>query len=337
MAARRPQICFLSQTCTKSSLFGNVLCLHSISSGVPALFSERAFIEACLHGTRPSYRARINIIGHSGAGKTSLTRRLLGKSFQRREKTTEGIATHRVEFVTEESAKQTWTEAELDTEDLVREFCKEVSLKIQQPGIYTQHNAASPQEKNPEASPSSSKNPSAESSSDGALSETSPLDQPPKLEMFEVNPELLQQAMSGQEDLEPKEKKSVIQRISNAVGLSKASDAYREMQQVGVLQLWDFGGQTEFYTTHHMFMDAQAVNIVVMDISKQLSSEVRSEGLVKGIPSTAEDFFCYWLRSIQNQADEKRVEPTVLLVLTHKDQISSRHVKSHIDSFKLVW
>ncbi len=91
---------------------------------------SRAFLEACQYGTHSSYRARINIIGHSGAGKTSLTRRLLGHKFQKEEESTDGIETHRIEFnLTDELNKRKeliWQEAKLKTEKLEAIFNEDV-------------------------------------------------------------------------------------------------------------------------------------------------------------------------------------------------------------------
>ncbi len=107
----------------------------------------QAFLEACRHGTHPSYRARINIIGHSGAGKTSLTRRLLGQKFQKEEESTDGIETHRIEFdlkqvqgekSEEEGQETSWKESVLKTELLARIFNEDVVLRTTSPNFHTE-------------------------------------------------------------------------------------------------------------------------------------------------------------------------------------------------------
>ena len=50
-----------------------------------------------------------------------------------------------------------------------------------------------------------------------------------------------------------------------------------QQKQTGKLRLWDFGGQTEFYATHHMFLDPDSFNIVVLDISKDMKSDLRKK------------------------------------------------------------
>ncbi len=116
----------------------------------------------------------------------------------------------------------------------------------------------------------------------------------------------------------------------------------------GVLRLWDFGGQTEFYTTHHMFLESDAINIIAMDASKHLQSKVvptqRKENI--SIPITQEEFLCYWLRSIEAKAksseEEKQMNPQIILVFTHVDMITHMQkaqfledVKHTLDKFNL--
>ncbi len=84
-----------------------------------------AYQDACKHGTKPSFRARINIVGHSGAGKTTLTKRLLGKAFMDQYNPTDGIEMHLVKFDPEE-LKQTWEEEQSKADDLSKEFNKEI-------------------------------------------------------------------------------------------------------------------------------------------------------------------------------------------------------------------
>ncbi len=102
----------------------------------------QAFQEACQHGTHPSYRARIKVIGHSGAGKTSLTRRLLGQKFQEKEESTDGIETHRIEFDLYESpdSLNSWVEADLKPEKLAAHFSREVFQRKKV--ISVQHDAS---------------------------------------------------------------------------------------------------------------------------------------------------------------------------------------------------
>ncbi len=83
-----------------------------------------------------------------------------------------------------------------------------------------------------------------------------------------------------------------------------------------------------------MFLDADAIIIIVMDISKPLKEKLnKDKDAVEAVPQTPEDFLCYWLRSIQAKASEKNVEANILLVLTHKDTISGSQPSSYIKDF----
>ncbi len=278
------------------------------------IFSEseriaKAFLEACQHGTHPSYRARINIIGHSGAGKTSLTRRLLGQKFQKEEESTDGIETHRIEFNVNESPLDhiVWSEAELDPVKLVAIFSEDVLERSAQSADQQG------QQKQGQEQPKIGQ-------------ET--IDE---LRIYSEKKEDEKHAVKGREV--PAE---VIP--SNRPHYSENTDTNQEAEETikGVLRLWDFGGQTEFYTTHHMFLDADAINIIVMDISKPLKEKLCKDNdkvQAVGVPQTAEEFFCYWLRSIQTKASQKNVEQNILLVLTHRDIISGSQPSSYIQDF----
>lgn len=54
----------------------------------------------------------------------------------------------------------------------------------------------------------------------------------------------------------------------------------------GILPLWDFGGEHEFYTTHQAFLTRRAVYIAVYDISKNLEEEQgrRRRGRIRAVP-----------------------------------------------------
>ena len=37
------------------------------------------------------------------------------------------------------------------------------------------------------------------------------------------------------------------------------------------LRLWDLGGQNDFLTTHHLFLDVEATTVIVMDVTKEFN------------------------------------------------------------------
>ncbi len=286
----------------------------------------QAFLEACKHGTCPSYRARINIIGHSGAGKTSLTRRLLGQKFQKEEESTDGIETHRIEFDLKKGDKSSWRERELNTETLMESFKQEFQLRQKDLNagkepmtLQLLHQSQAAVRVSPELKGS----PREQTTHQTAVATEN---FPSGLKLFEP-PKLSQKDLKEIEGLqEGTGLSATFSRILKKLGNSQD-------QAKAVLSLWDFGGQTEFYTTHHMFLDADAINIIVMDISKPLKEKMCKDNdkvQLVGVPQTPEEFLCYWLRSIQAKAEEKKIDPNILLVLTHKDTISGSQSSSYI-------
>ena len=115
------------------------------------------------------------------------------------------------------------------------------------------------------------------------------------------------------------------------------------------ISIWDFGGQVQFYATHHMFLDPKLVYILVLDITKDLDSEVPTQfmGMFNcrevGIPKTVREFFDYWLNTIHWQAKHgaqnnhkgsTKLLPPVLIVLTHEDMIAGPDKETYIAKFK---
>ncbi len=315
--------------------------LISFSSVLQVLYSvseseklAQAFLEACQHGTHPSYRARINIIGHSGAGKTSLTRRLLRQKFQKGEESTDGIETHRIEFDFGDSplGPIVWSEAELEPEHLSKQFSSKVlqergkidekteqSTSVQSLELDKRMNIT----KTKRTLEDTKTQPGTHSQRRKLAADSTVVHEPqahsrPMPQTAGVRQEIIDQ----------------LKAASKAVSASPQVQSTNEVK--GVIRLWDFGGQTEFYTTHHMFLDADAINIIVMDISKPLKSKLipkeRSE--VVGIPSTQEEFLCYWLRSIQASAEAKQKKSKTILVFTHLDMIPRKQSQQYVDDFK---
>ncbi len=222
----------------------------------------RAFLEACQHGTHPSYRARINIIGQSGAGKTSLTRRLLEQKFQMfqmKEESTDGIETHRIEFDLMEGdyQGQIWQEAELKPEKLVKIFSEDVleSRSSENASATEQHYSAYDSE--------------GSSISENVIEELQAFEA-----QAEIEKEREQQAKEAElmaKEKREREKEKEQKQFVNQLKMwfaSKMSLQQKQTQNMfsgidelhkeemeptkGVLRLWDFGGQRVLHHTSHV-------------------------------------------------------------------------------------
>ncbi len=463
-------------------------------------FSAESYQEALKHGQQPSYRARINIIGHSGAGKTTLTRRLLGEAFTEDIGSINGIETHRVEVDLTEGS--TWSESILSSTALQREKLQQLARCVQPPTEEVPPSATDPAqnlkampqhqkqddrmlsatvaaEPEPEAIGEGQMPPNVDNQSPNSTlafheAKSRPIDhtttdvrhEQPKeetgnltkekvtreerehemverkqevqakpehselqklheiqvariealqelrrageqsqklrvsqqdrqklqiaieeLQKFKAQLTELQKAQLSEEykkqlllvteeprrrleaatqdlrkEIQSRNKKALLEEVqeqnrkfqTNTEELLKLRAETTERNRIkaeaknlrnlqatdsadernnGIIQLWDFGGQTEFYTTHHIFFDANAVNIIVMDISKSLTEPLQKneKGQKAGVPNTQQDLLCYWLRTIQLKSNEK--PQSILLVFTHKDQIPVEGTQQYTEQF----
>jgi len=67
------------------------------------------------------------------------------------------------------------------------------------------------------------------------------------------------------------------------------TDARRDAESIS-LSLWDFGGQTVFYSMHHIYLTKFGVYVVIFDLRELVSSDTREKSL---------EYLRFWLNSIQ--------------------------------------
>ena len=81
------------------------------------------------------------------------------------------------------------------------------------------------------------------------------------------------------------------------------------------LRLWDLGGQNDFITTHHLFLDVEATTLIVMDITKEFDKTFRIRErhqnkekdlkLKQTNPKTPAHILHYWLNAFFVEAKAK--------------------------------
>ena len=101
------------------------------------------------------------------------------------------------------------------------------------------------------------------------------------------------------------------------------------------INIWDHGGQNEFIITNQLFLNTEAFNLLVMDISLDLHIPLKQSPDTRGkysIPKTPAQILCYWLNALHVLASKKMTEPNIALVLTHKDMIIES-TKKYIDRY----
>ena len=143
--------------------------------------------------------------------------------------------------------------------------------------------------------------------------------------------------MSAQEEqfsslLDNKEKKKMITLRQ------KPSKQDSEESTWFSISLWDLGGQDEFISTHHLFLNIDATILIVMDITKELY-ELIGSNFQFGYLNSAVDVLHYWLNFFHNKLEEKinkekNPQLNIGLVLTHKDKIQEKNRDEYVEDYK---
>jgi len=136
-----------------------------------------------------------------------------------------------------------------------------------------------------------------------------------------------------QDDSIPKDiQTEIIKRLENGSKVEDEEDVHSV--------LWDFAGQSVYYTTHPLFLTPRAVYLLVNDLSQNPSEKAKPvvrQGMYRklldsfGLKTTF-DYLNFWMSSIaslasQEESVQENVEsevlpeklPAVLLVCTHAD------------------
>ena len=106
--------------------------------------------------------------------------------------------------------------------------------------------------------------------------------------------------------------------------------------------LWDFGGQSVYYTTHPLFLTSRAIYLLVSDLSRNPDEKAKSvvkQGIFTRLQDSFDlktnlDYLDFWMSSVSSIAIQNESNPEVLpgklppvfLVYTHAD---TPHDKGH--------
>ncbi|KAH3864075.1 uncharacterized protein LOC127866740 [Dreissena polymorpha] len=97
------------------------------------------------------------------------------------------------------------------------------------------------------------------------------------------------------------------------------------------VSVWDFAGQTLYYSTHQFFLNQRSIYLVLMDMTKSLHDKVEEfdgSGIWCGLVNECKylDLFKFWLNAIHMYSGYKsttgEIKHTVILVGTRKDQMA---------------
>ena len=334
----------------------------------------------------------MNLVGFHEAGKTSLAKRLLGDEFDMKEESTEGIALHYIEskFNKDTERGESWVKSEL-TADKVHEPVKAKiasELDKSEPTPKSQHgDEQSPDDDSDDDSyyyesgdDSYYDEDDSDDSGDGdeddgddngdgdikLLSEEAhAIRRKPVNEEETVKPRERSEQIHGrgnekgkvQEDQvkQPIQKRKMRNPYDSKQILSSSDNSSTSTENIPfTLRLWDLGGQNDFITTHHLFLDVEATTLIVMDITKDFDktfricmrgrNEDKDLRFKRTNPKTPAHILHYWLNSFYVEANEKKNEHgekkendwelNIAIVLTHLGQIKPIERQEYIQQYK---
>ena len=278
---------------------------------------DRAYIEACREGTKKVFNARMILAGYSEAGKTSLATKLLGGEINVDEKkSTEGIALHRIESTFNNKGRQKkggkWTEKSINTSDLRSIFSRAVWSRAAKMAIEDSSGKRNTDRKR--------KSMEIEKHDDDHSEAKRQKTDPSDMESAEV---LYVQPISFE----------IRNELYDHKGKSLIVEPELEEETPFTLSVWDLGGQDEFISTHHLFLNTEATTLIVMDITKGLHQLVGRNSELRYLNSPAEVLH-YWLNLLHSDAAKQKRIPNIAIVLTHTDKIKNKNRKEYIEDYK---
>ncbi|XP_033115134.1 uncharacterized protein LOC117115444 [Anneissia japonica] len=324
-----------------------------------------AFLVASRKGTKPVYRTRLMIVGQDRVGKTSLKKSLTGRRYDAKEVSTDGIDTADWCIINTGDSKP-WkvytviAKDENETRDgstgLEDEFARAIAHNIVQE-LWSKR-----QHKKNDATNDAS-------TSTGVVKQQTtkhPTDnQNEEDEKKEVTSDKKEESVSGNEKKTKLFMKDITEQVKEAVGqelvdrvLTMVSEMIKKLEdgeeviettttdQEIFMSIWDFAGQSVYYTTHQVFLTPRAIYIIVFNLTHDLNSQAivqirRGEGHsnVEWMKSELSnlDFINFWACSIHAHTAEARpstadgndemdnttsLSPSVFLVGTHRGSLS---------------
>ena len=297
----------------------------------------KAYRDACAGGSKDSFRAKVNLVGFSGAGKTSLATRLSGEPFKERIESTEGIDTNRIKSTFSKGSllSSKWNKSPVDPDDLRYEFndfllANLPSPQLTPPGAQYEINKTDQYTTGNEATEGLSR--------ESVFSHHSPGDQ--KRVGSEEMDRTIEEDRKYRHTIETvnviSKDPTKIKNISPEEHMKLKNSKIRSTIKSEIpfsINLWDHGGQDEFLATQHLFLDAEATTLLVMDMSKPLRQVLKKKFNKTGVPNTPEEFLHYWLNALYVKASEKDIQPGIALVLTHKDVIPDTDVQQYVADY----
>ncbi len=289
----------------------------------------KAFKYACANDSRKIFRAKVNLIGHQGVGKSSVLRSLLGLPFVEEHYSTQGIDCKATKCHLHIAQSEDWKPLNKNRKEICKEDLNEQILERLKELSISEDQTEAMAEGEPNIE-------TAWQQESIYVNMDSPVESPVMPPLYQNPHQPIDD--SSVPDPDPELVYGTIGQFSRQQSRENQDQSVTKGKSTLQIGFWDYGGQIEYYATHHMFLDSDSINVLVLDITKDLSSPVETEQLGrfedKGttIPKNVIDFVHYWLNTIYTYIVHRariRAEvyrgtadyPTVLVALTHKDQL----------------
>ena len=349
---------------------------------MPLLDLDAAFKRACEDGFDEVFLARMNLVGFHEAGKTSLARRLLGDKFDINEESTEGITLHYIEskFNKDTEKGESWIKSEITSDKMHRQVKEKTASELEKSktlpkdkddndqktgdiGQITSDDYQSTADKDQ----SSDKNKQNTSHKDEVLSDESlPITNEyvkeqktpqPSKQSNQIHEKRHDERKVAKQQNEKQKQDRNIKSPYNITEIPASADDSASKETVPfTLRLWDLGGQNDFITTHHLFLDVEATTVIVMDITQEFDKTFRIQDrqqnkdkdlrLKHTNPKTPAHILHYWLNTffveakakVRKENMENDFKLNIAIVLTHVDHIKPEEQNQYIQQYKQkIW
>ncbi|KAL3854523.1 hypothetical protein ACJMK2_013788, partial [Sinanodonta woodiana] len=231
--------------------------------------------KALRNGKEKVFNIRIMVVGPYDVGKTTLTKRLLGKDVNICDRqSTEGIDIQteccKVSLSTGEWITQEQNPDEnVRLQRLVKLFNKQVQQK-------SNDKKQEPKEMETHVITTKQDNGHAEEIIYNRVKEDidkevlPTLSQPVEFPIPKLSPEAVSDVAKEHEKKEPL--MEILQMVN-----ANSDNHEKSMEEYAKLGMWDFAGQYVFYTTHQTFLSYRAVYLLVLDLSQKITELVKDE------------------------------------------------------------
>ena len=323
-----------------------------------------AYNKALAEGKTFDRRVPVMLIGRDRSGKTSLKKSLRGERFNPNEMSTVGIDVDPSHF---ELSTEIWTMSEKDQEP---NSGTSISYEYHVGRAAVEHmtqtrRASASEEMTPEATPSEKVPPVETVPASTNITTHYPAEvgtvsfSSPKTNIQEIQENSIQETQENRSDgtsndpnglqmksvstsryAENKDKKPHIPNDVQTAMIKFLENNSKVGDEEVHAVLWDFAGQSVYYTTHPIFLTPRAIYLLVYDLSKNPREKARPvprQGLFQKFADSCglefnSDYLDFWMSSVASLASQEETDqvisdyevlpvklPAVFLVCTHAD------------------